>query len=235
MTMKRRSFLEWLGFGLPATVKLNTVNSVPEMPLLSYDPEEADEQNIYFGDMREYLEIDLDNSVIDVFLPRGYDAVAINSIYSTINDIFDEPSYMQYMMPMSAQTSMHYIMINGWCLTKWSYDKLACGSLRSDDNSILRTHIKGIGRGHKGLTPTWEVSKDGRILSSGRFRNDKKIDETIETINFPLRSTLKVTLSDGDRWHGEFETELCYGNIYVHVITNDMYWKQWLDTVQKHK
>jgi hypothetical protein len=56
----------------------------------------------------------------------------VNELYSWLQDTFDEPSYMQYPVPMSAQTPTQYTIINAWFIDDNSVKALYGGSIQTD-------------------------------------------------------------------------------------------------------
>jgi hypothetical protein len=55
----------------------------------------------------------------------------VNEIYSWLQDTFDEPSYMQYTTPMTAQTPTQYTLVNGWFMDDNSMKALYGGSIQT--------------------------------------------------------------------------------------------------------
>ena len=55
----------------------------------------------------------------------------VNELYSYLQDTFDEPGFMQYSVPMSAQTPTQYTMINGWFIDDESIKVLYGGSIQT--------------------------------------------------------------------------------------------------------
>jgi hypothetical protein len=56
----------------------------------------------------------------------------VNELYSWLQDTFDEPGYMQYPVPMSAQTPTQYTIINRWFIDDQSVKALYGGSIQTD-------------------------------------------------------------------------------------------------------
>lgn len=68
----------------------------------------------------------------------------VNEFYSWLQDTFDEPSYMQYSVPMSAQTPTQYTMINGWFIDDNSIKALYGGSIQTSGWTYVASPADGI-------------------------------------------------------------------------------------------
>lgn len=55
----------------------------------------------------------------------------VNELYSYLQDTFDEPGYMQYSIPMSAQTPTQYTLVNGWFIDDVTMKVLYGGSIQT--------------------------------------------------------------------------------------------------------
>lgn len=55
----------------------------------------------------------------------------VNELYSALQDRFDEPDFMDQLVPMSAQTPTEYTMINGWFIDSRSTEFLKGGAIQS--------------------------------------------------------------------------------------------------------
>jgi hypothetical protein len=55
----------------------------------------------------------------------------MNELYDWLQDTFDEPGFMQYEVPMSAQTPTQYTIINGWFIDDHTIKALYGGSLQT--------------------------------------------------------------------------------------------------------
>lgn len=61
----------------------------------------------------------------------------LQELYSFIQDIFDEPKYMKYDIPIVANSKKEYTLINSWTITKDSLNYLKSGVLRLQTTHIL--------------------------------------------------------------------------------------------------
>lgn len=55
----------------------------------------------------------------------------VNELYSYLQDTFDEPGFMQYTVPMTAQTPTQYTLVNGWFMDDESMKALYGGSIQT--------------------------------------------------------------------------------------------------------
>ena len=70
--------------------------------------------------------------------PKGSDTVyTLQELYSFIQDIFDEPTYMKYDIPIVANSKKEYTLINGWNITNESLKYLKYGILKLQTTHIL--------------------------------------------------------------------------------------------------
>lgn len=56
----------------------------------------------------------------------------VNQLYSWLQDTFDEPGYMQYPIPMTAQTPTQYTIVNKWFIDDDSIKALYGGSIQTE-------------------------------------------------------------------------------------------------------
>lgn len=68
----------------------------------------------------------------------------VNELYSYLQDTFDEPGFMQYSVPMSAQTPTQYTMINGWFIDDESVKALYGGSIQTSGWTYVASPSDGI-------------------------------------------------------------------------------------------
>lgn len=68
----------------------------------------------------------------------------VNELYSYLQDTFDEPGFMQYTVPMSAQTPTQYTMINGWFIDDESVKALYGGSIQTSGWTYVASPADGI-------------------------------------------------------------------------------------------
>jgi hypothetical protein len=66
----------------------------------------------------------------------------VNDLYKYLQDTFDEPGFMQYTVPMSAQTPTQYTFINGWFIDDESIKALYGGSIQT--SGWLKSGANGI-------------------------------------------------------------------------------------------
>ena len=79
-----------------------------------------------------FFKVDLLNQTIAVL-----EQVTLNKLYSGLQDLFDEPEYLQFSVPMSAQTPQQYTLINGWDIPDLDSKKnLTYGSIQSSSNKF---------------------------------------------------------------------------------------------------
>lgn len=62
---------------------------------------------------------------------RAPNIYTVNELYSWLQDTFDEPGYMQYTIPMTAQTPTQYTLINGWFMDDNTMKALYGGSIQT--------------------------------------------------------------------------------------------------------
>ena len=72
--------------------------------------------------------ITMDTAFVD---DRPVSIYTVNELYSYLQDTFDEPGFMQYSVPMSAQTPTQYTLINGWFMDDNSMKALYGGSIQT--------------------------------------------------------------------------------------------------------
>lgn len=53
----------------------------------------------------------------------------LNEFYSFVNDLFDEPKYMPFQIPISANSKNDYSLINGWKIKMKSLKYIKNGKL----------------------------------------------------------------------------------------------------------
>jgi hypothetical protein len=68
----------------------------------------------------------------------------VNELYSFLQDLFDEPRFMQYTVPMSAQTPTQYTLINGWFMDAESMKALYGGSVQTSAWTYVASPAAGI-------------------------------------------------------------------------------------------
>jgi len=76
--------------------------------------------------MPKNIKIDLDKKQIKV-----NSEMDVKTLYSEIMDIFDEPEYMRYDIPIESLSDSKFKLINGWSLDKKSSVKFI-GFLQED-------------------------------------------------------------------------------------------------------
>lgn len=90
--------------------------------------------------------IDTVNRRIYYATPFVYDRpptiYTVNQLYSWLMDTFDEPGYMQYSVPMSAQTPTQYTIINSWFVDDTTMKTLYGGSIQT--SGWLKSGAEGI-------------------------------------------------------------------------------------------
>ena len=62
---------------------------------------------------------------------------SLNDFYSFLQDLFDEPKYMKYDIPISANSKKQYSIINGWEIDTKTLKYLKNGTLRIEKTIIL--------------------------------------------------------------------------------------------------
>ncbi len=62
---------------------------------------------------------------------RPTNIYTVNQLYSWLQDTFDEPGYMQYAVPMTAQTPTQYTIVNKWFFDDESMKALYGGSIQT--------------------------------------------------------------------------------------------------------
>ena len=67
-----------------------------------------------------------------------------NDLYKFLQDTFDEPSFFQYSIPMSAQTPTQYTLINGWFIDDESMKALYGGSIQTSGWTYVASPPEGI-------------------------------------------------------------------------------------------
>lgn len=260
--MKRRGFLSWLGIGGPAAVvaseiKLHdgyhphteNIDKGPKFPEPEPLPKEAPALKICrdFKLFKNYLYIDCINKLIDFTIPPGYDAVSANTLYSLIQETFDEPEHMQYSIPITAQTPVKYSMINGWSLHESCLNKIADGSISIiKDNWIRKARrqpnrdrkfmsLFSVGHCIKNLRCTWEILVNKELVKVGEFRTIGNFNELIEITGYDQSiTTIKVTMDDGRRWKNTFETHTIFdGQFVIPLFPNDFWVDEWYKNYQK--
>jgi hypothetical protein len=82
-----------------------------------------------------------DTAFVDDRPPYIY---TVNELYSWLQDTFDEPGYMQYSIPMSAQTPTQYTLINGWFIDDESMKALYGGSIQTSGWTYVASPAAGI-------------------------------------------------------------------------------------------
>ena len=68
----------------------------------------------------------------------------VNELYKYLQDTFDEPSFMQYSVPMSAQTPTQYTLINGWFMDDNTMKSLYGGSIQTSGWTYVSSPAAGI-------------------------------------------------------------------------------------------
>ncbi len=62
--------------------------------------------------------------------PHGSDKIySLNTFYSYLQNVFDEPEFMEYEIPIEALSKTKYLLINNWKVDKKSRQFLKGGSL----------------------------------------------------------------------------------------------------------
>lgn len=249
--MKRRRFLSWLGLGGPvsATIVLPGIrlekddgpkDYAPPIPEPEPLPEEAPELKICHDHklFRKYLYINVNQKHINFTMPFGYDAVSANTLYSVIQNTFDEPGFMQYSIPISAQTRYQFSIINGWTLDESCLNKIANGSIVLTKEGLTGFHpgshrsfmsLFSVGHCIKNVRCTWEILINGKVDRAGEFRTAGHFNELIEITGYDQDiTTIKVTMDDGRCWENTYETHTIHlGSWMVPLCPNDTRWPQW--------
>lgn len=75
---------------------------------------------------------------------RPVSIYTVNELYSYLQDTFDEPGFMQYSIPMSAQTPTQYTLINGWYMDDNSMKALYGGSIQTSGWTYVASPAAGI-------------------------------------------------------------------------------------------
>lgn len=140
-------------------------------------------------------------SFVDDRPPNIY---TVNELYSYLQDTFDEPGFMQYSVPMSAQTPTQYTLINGWFIDDESMKALYGGSIQTSGWTLASSDgITGLRwqngaadapvAGDIGVTLTGGTSSETGVLiavdttrqiawvrnsSSGNFSNNEAVTGT---------------------------------------------------------
>lgn len=98
---------------------------------------------------------------------RAPSIYTVNELYSWLQDTFDEPSYLVYPVPMSAQTPTQYTLINGWYMDDQSMKALYGGSIQT--SGWTKTATNGVTqlRWQTGSSDAPEVGDVGVILTGG--------------------------------------------------------------------
>lgn len=67
-----------------------------------------------------------------------------NELYSFLQDLFDEPGFMQHEVPMSAQTPTQYTLVNEWFIDNESMKALYGGSIQTSSWTFATSPVRGI-------------------------------------------------------------------------------------------
>jgi hypothetical protein len=146
--INRRNFFEVLGLGLGALglpkgadaqtkpVSKNREVIFYENLFGQYIESEDPKICIDSAKIKDYILIDLLTRRIAVRgVPEGYDAIAVNALYSYLQETFDESNMMQYPIPIVAHNHLLYSVVNDWSITEESIKFLADGALLNNNGS----------------------------------------------------------------------------------------------------
>lgn len=75
----------------------------------------------------------------------GTTTYSVNALYSWLMDLFDESAQMDDEIPMSAQTSSEYTLINGWTIDNTSTQFLYGGSISMNDGDDIWANVYTLG------------------------------------------------------------------------------------------
>lgn len=184
--------------------------------------------------MRESIQFDVAEKTITV-----RERMHMNVLYSEQQNLFDEPGYMQYMVPMSAQTPTQYSLINGWNFADeeskknmmgCSWEVRAEGSTWQDlpvEEWVNITTLGTLNPSDLQLQYRFKMS-DGEWTDWIDFKYTGMVDEAIRR---PLvsrrdkaRLEVKVKPPFEDRG-SSYETDFGYPNIVVPIFFDGL-WNQ---------
>ena len=74
------------------------------------------------------FKIDFDKKKIS-YVGKNKKVYSVIELYSFLQDTFDEPENMMYEIPIKAQSSTQYLLINGWTMDEEARNHLKEGFL----------------------------------------------------------------------------------------------------------
>ena len=149
----------------------------------------------------------------------------VNELYSYLQDTFDEPGYLQYETPMSAQTPTQYTLINGWFMDNESMKALYGGSIQT--SGWTKSGAAGITqvRWQDGYTTEPDISDIGETWTGGSSSATGVVlaIDLVRQVAW-LRNTSSAQFSDNEEITGpgsdpQFQTEVNRG-----VLSGESIW-----------
>jgi hypothetical protein len=139
--------------------------------------------------------------------------MSVNSLYNFTQDLFDEPGYLQHAIPMTAQTPLHYTMINGWqFLDEYSASHLYGGGIivssREDRGNFDKAWV-GIKTVGQKLSPEPLSYR----IDGGEWQDFKFGDDPVEECILYSQGAQKIEISNGiDYSTSEYSADLGINN-----------------------
>lgn len=210
-------------------------NEIVYGPPLMPEPSsyEKGEEVRIFNDPNEfenYIKLNTEHQIIDFNVPASYDSVHINTLYSSLQNMFDDLPLLSHAIPMCAAAQKNYKIINGWSINEVQIKFLSGGSLeieREGQKNRKFINLFSAGQTIKDVHCAWEITKNDKIVSCGSFYIPGHFDQLIEITDIEEDCCMTIICSDDTRWKSDFTFNISgNGRHVIPLFPNDIIMKK---------